>query len=103
MPKRKNKIIYVDTNIIIDYFADKDTNAVVAMKSIKTRGWKLRTSTFAMIELAEYKRNEIYLWDKLSKKQSLNSIIKKIRNPRNNKKLKISVIYFPLIVLLIFS
>jgi predicted nucleic acid-binding protein len=88
MPKRKNKIIYVDTCVIIDYFADKETNAVVMMKSVKTRGWRLRTSTFAMIELAEYRRNEIYLWDKLSQKKSLNSVVKKIRNPRTNKKLK---------------
>ena len=41
-----------------------------------------------MIELSEYRRNKIYLWDKLSRKKSLNNIIKKIKNPRERKNLK---------------
>lgn len=88
MPKRKSKILYIDTNVILDFIADKDSNVIVLMKSVKSRGWRLRTSTFAMIELAEYRKNELFLWDQLSKNKSLNSIIKRIRNPRDNKKLK---------------
>ena len=38
-----------------------------------------------MIELSEYRRNKIYLWDKLSQKKSLNNIIKRIKNPRERK------------------
>ncbi len=88
MQKRKSKILYIDTNVVLDFIADKDNNVVVLMKSVKSRGWKLRISTFAMIELAEYRKNEIFLWDKLSKNTSLNKIMKRIRNPRDNKKLK---------------
>ena len=87
MPKRKSKILYIDTNVVLDYIADKDNNVIVLMKSVKSRRWKLRISTFAMIELAEYRKNEIFLWDKLSQNKSLNSIIKRIKNPRENKKL----------------
>ena len=86
--KRKSKILYIDTNVVLDFIADKDNNVIVLMKSVKSRGWKLRISTFAMIELAEYRKNEIFLWDKLSKNTSLNKIMKRIRNPRDNKKLK---------------
>lgn len=88
MQKRKNKILYIDTNVILDFVADKDNNVVVLMESIRTRGWKLRTSTFTMIELAEYRKNEIFLWDKLSQHKSLNNILKKIRNAKEVKKLK---------------
>lgn len=88
MPKRKSKTLYIDTNVILDFVTDKDNNVVVLMKSVKSRGWKLRISTFAMIELAEYRKNELFLWEQLSKNKSLNSIIKKIKNPRDNKKLK---------------
>ena len=86
MLRRKNKILYIDTNVALDYITDKDKNVIVLMKSVKSRKWKLRISTFAMIELAEYRKNEIYLWGELSKNRSLNSIIKKIKNPRDNKK-----------------
>lgn len=82
MQKRKSKILYIDTNVVLDFVADKDNNVIVLMKSVKSRGWKLRISTFAMIELAEYRKNEIFLWDKLSKNKSLNSIVKRIKNPR---------------------
>lgn len=88
MPKRKSKTLYLDTNVILDFVSDKDSNAVVLMESVKSRNWNLRTSTFAMIELAEYRRNEIFLWDKLSQSKSLNNIMKKIRNPREKKALK---------------
>lgn len=90
MPAKKgqNKILYIDTNVALDFAVDKDENVVVLMNSVKTRGWKLRTSTFAMIELAEYKKNELFLWDKLSQNYSLNNILKRIKNHRDNKKLK---------------
>lgn len=88
MPKRKSKILYIDTNVILDYISNEDNNVIVLMNSVKSRDWKLRSSTFAMIELAEYRRNEIYLWDKLSQKKSLNNIIKKIKNSRERKNLK---------------
>ena len=87
MPRKKSKILYIDTNVILDFCVDKDNNVIVLMKAVKSRGWKLRISTFAWVELAEYRRNEIYLWDKLSRNKSLNSIMKRIRNPRDNKKL----------------
>ncbi len=88
MQRKKSKILYIDTNVILDFVADKDNYTVVLMESVKTRSWKLRISTFAMIELAEYRKNEIFLWDKLSQNKSLNNIIKRIKNPRENKKLK---------------
>ena len=88
MQRKKSKILYIDTNVILDFVSDKDNHTVVLMESVRTRNWKLKISTFAMIELAEYRKNEIFLWDKLSQNKSLNSIIKKIRNPRENKKLK---------------
>ena len=88
MQKRKSKILYIDTNVALDYVVDKENNVIVLMNSVKSRGWKLRLSTFAMIELSEYRRNEIFLWNKLSQNRSLNSIIKKIKNPRDNKRLK---------------
>lgn len=84
---KKSKILYIDTNVVLDYVADKDNNVIVLMESVKSRGWKLRISTFAWIELAEYRRNEIYLWKQLSERKSLNSIIKRIKNQKDNKKL----------------
>jgi len=87
MSRRKNKVIYLDTCVILNYL-DKEENSVVLMKSVKDRNWEIRTSTFGMVELAEYRRNEIYLWHKLSNKRSLNAIMKAIRNPRKEKKLK---------------
>ncbi len=80
MQRKKSKILYIDTNVILDFVADKDNYTVVLMESVKTRSWKLRISTFAMIELAEYRKNEIFLWDKLSQNKSLNNIIKRIKN-----------------------
>lgn len=86
MPKRKSKILYLDTCVVLDYL-DKDENTVVLMNSVKKRKWATRTSTFAMVELAEYKRNEIFLWHRLSNRYSLNTLLKSIRNPRKKKKL----------------
>ena len=58
MQRKKSKILYIDTNVILDFVADKDNHTVVLMESVRTRNWKLKISTFAMIELAEYRKNE---------------------------------------------
>lgn len=87
MPKRKNKILYLDTCVILDYL-DKEEHSVVLINSARKRKWQTRTSTFGMIELAEHRRNEIFLWHRLSNKRSLNAVLKAIRNPRKKKRLK---------------
>ena len=78
MPK-KNKTIYVDTNVLYDYIEEHESDAVLLFNTAKKKKWKLVTSTFSYLELYDLKKNDIYLWDNIKNKKSIRTILGKIR------------------------
>lgn len=76
MLKRKNrKIIYLDTSAILDYILKRDEDAAVLLRSIKKRKWKITTSAFAMMEIADWKKRDLFGRNKLELKWDMDNIL----------------------------
>jgi len=89
MPKRKRKIksFYIDTNIALDYATNRDIETVMLLERIKEKGWRCISSTFLAMEMADYKKDALFITDKiLNKKWEMRKVLRE----GNDKKLKIS-------------
>ena len=76
MPRgsRKAKIVYVDTNIILDYLLKRDADATLIFESVKSRKWKLITSTLSMIEIADWKKRDLFIRNKVELNWGMDAI-----------------------------
>lgn len=80
MPKEKRnkktkKVIYFDTNVILDYILKRDNIAPVLWRSIKKRGWEVITATFAMMEVADWKKRDLFTRNKLELSWDMDKIL----------------------------
>ena len=71
----KNKIAYLDTSSILDYLLKRDNNATVMFSILKTKKWKIITSTFAMMEISDWKKRDLFVRDKLELKWDMDNIL----------------------------
>ena len=85
--KRKVKIpnIYLDTNIIRTLIEKRLPILVNLMRTIKDRKWACFTSTIAVLELSNLKKDDVYFRKKINEKAEYKEIIK----GRDQKKLEI--------------
>lgn len=79
MPKGKTKKtiiknIYLDTSTILDYLLNREDNAVLLLSSIKKRKWKIITSTFTMMEIADWKKRDLFMRNKQELKWDMDKI-----------------------------
>ncbi len=74
MPK-ENKIAYLDTSSILDYLLKREDNAVVMFDILKKKNWKIITSTFAMMEIADWKKRDLFVRNKLELKWDMDNIL----------------------------
>jgi predicted nucleic acid-binding protein len=76
MPKR-NKAFYIDTNVALDYITARNREAILVLDKIKERGWKCVSSSFFAMELAEYKKESLFVIEKaMEKKWEMRKILR---------------------------
>ena len=79
MPKktRKNKSFYIDTNIALDYITGRNRQSVLVLGKLKDKGWKCVSSSFLAMEMADYKKESLFVIDKaIEKKWEMRKIIR---------------------------
>lgn len=78
MPKRisKNRAFYIDTNIALDYITGRNRQTILVLDKIKEKEWKCVSSSFLAMELADYKKESLFIIDKaIEKKWEMRKII----------------------------
>jgi predicted nucleic acid-binding protein len=74
---RKSKSFYVDTNVALDYITGRNRQTILVLNKIKDRGWKCVSSSFLAMELADYKKDSLFLVDKaIEKKWEMRKILR---------------------------
>lgn len=86
--KAKPKRFYIDTNIALDYATNRDPQTFLFLEKIKEKKWKIISSSFLVMELADYKKESIFISKALSKKWETRKILREVNN-NNGKNLKI--------------
>lgn len=79
MPKKikKSRSFYIDTNIALDYITGRNRQTVLILGKIKDKGWKCVSSSFLAMELADYKKESMFIIDKaIEKKWEMRKIIR---------------------------
>lgn len=81
MPKgtKKSKAFYIDTNVALDYITARNREAILVLNKIKERGWKCVSSSFFAMELADYKKESLFVIEKaMEKKWEMRKIMREI-------------------------
>lgn len=79
MPKKttRNKIFYIDTNVALDYITGRNIQTISVLEKIKAKGWKCVSSSFLTMEVADYKKDSIFVIDKaIDKKWEIRKILR---------------------------
>ena len=75
--KIKSKTFYIDTNIALDYITGRNRQTVLVLGKIKDKDWKCISSSFLAMELADYKKESLFVIDKaIEKKWEMRKIIR---------------------------
>ena len=72
---KTKKVVYFDTNVILDYILKRKDFAPILWQSIKTRNWKIITSTFTMMEIADWKKRDLFIRNKIELKWDMDNIL----------------------------
>lgn len=79
MPRGKSKTFYIDTNVALDYITARNREAIVVLNKIKERGWKCISSSFFAMELADYKKESLFVIEKaMEKKWEMRKIMREL-------------------------
>jgi len=79
MPRRKRKIksFYIDTNVALDYITKRNVDTIIVLEGIKEKGWRCVSSTFLAMEMADYKKDALFVADKVfNKKWEIRKILR---------------------------
>src|SRR5713226_5953879 len=78
MPRKiKNRSFYIDTNIALDYITGRNRHTILVLGKIKDKEWKCVSSSFLAMELADYKKESLFVTDKaIEKKWEMRKIIR---------------------------
>ena len=83
MPKeRENKTIetqafYIDTNIALDYITGRNQEAVSVLDSLKEMGAIIVSSSFLVMEAADFKKDSVYFVQKaIEEKWEIRKIVR---------------------------
>jgi len=82
--KRKIKSFYIDTNIALDYATNRNIQTVLVLERIKEKRWRCVSSTFLAMEMADYKKEDLFIEKARSKKWEMRKILRE----KDNKELK---------------
>jgi predicted nucleic acid-binding protein len=72
MPRKKDEItgeeaFYIDTNIALDYITGRNPEAVSVLDSLKAKGATIVSSSFLVMEAADFRKDSIYFSQKVTK------------------------------------
>jgi predicted nucleic acid-binding protein len=72
MPRKKDKIteedaFYIDTNIALDYITGRNLEAISVLDSLKAMGATIVSSSFLVMEAADFRKDSIYFSQKMTK------------------------------------
>ena len=74
---RINKSFYIDTNIALDYITGRNRQTVLVLGKLKDNGWKCVSSSFLAMEMADYKKESLFVIDKaIEKRWEMRKIIR---------------------------
>ena len=78
---KRSKAFYIDTNVALDYITDRNRETVLILNKIKERGWKCVSSSFLAMELADYKKDSLFVIEKaMEKKWEMRKILRETHN-----------------------
>jgi hypothetical protein len=81
VPKRKSKSVYIDTNVALDYATQRSKETIAVLDRIKEKGWKCISASFMAMEMADYKKQSLYVIEKLiNKKWEARKVLSNVRN-----------------------
>ena len=83
MPKgtRKSKSFYIDTNVALDYITGRNRQTVLVLGKLKDKEWKCVSSSFLAMEMADYKKDSLFVIDKaIEKKWEMRKILRETYN-----------------------
>ncbi len=80
MPRKKSRSFYIDTNIALDYATKRDIQTVLVLEKIKEKGWRCVSCTFLAMEMADYKKDALFIAQAMSKKWEVRKILRKVNN-----------------------
>ena len=77
--KKRNKIFYIDTNIALDYITARNRQTIDVLTKIKEKGWKCISSSFLSMELADYKKDSLFVIEKaMDRKWEIRKILREV-------------------------
>lgn len=83
MPKgaKRSKSFYIDSNIALDYITARNRETILVLDKIKAKGWKCISCSFLAMELADYKKDSLFIIDKaIEKKWEMRKILRETYN-----------------------
>src|SRR3989338_1592075 len=79
--KRKSKSFYIDSNIALDYITARNRETILVLNKIKDKDWKCVSCSFLAMELADYKKDSLFVIDKaIEKKWEMRKILRETYN-----------------------
>ncbi len=84
--RRNGKIFYIDTNIVLDYITKRNSGTVLLLDKIKEKRWTCISSSFLVMELADYKKDYLFLENKLQEKWEIRKITRQTYQKDLSKK-----------------
>jgi hypothetical protein len=76
--RKKIRFFYIDTNIALDYATNRDIQTVLVLEKIKEKGWRCVSSTFLAMEMADYKKDALFIDQAMGKKWEVRKILREI-------------------------
>jgi predicted nucleic acid-binding protein len=79
--KRRSRTFYIDSNIALDYITSRNRDTISVLDKIRERGWLCISCSFLAMELADYKKDSLFIVDKaIEKKWEMRKIIRETYN-----------------------
>ncbi len=79
--RRLRPILYLDTNIILDYIRNRNSDSVALLEIIRKRRLKSWTSYYALLELTDKELENKWIWKRIQKGETFEDVLR-TRYPR---------------------
>ena len=74
--RRLRPILYLDTNIILDYIRNRNSDSVALVEIIRKRRLKSWTSYYALLELTDKELENKWIWKRIQKGETFEDILR---------------------------
>lgn len=94
--RRFRPVLYLDTNIILDYIRKRNSDSIALLEIIKKRKLKCWTSYFTLLELTDKELENKWIWKRVQRGETLEDILR-TRYPRKLSKDEMRAVYDELV------